>query len=373
MSPTELADLVALSLVPGLGPRLTQALLDRFGTAAAVRRARVDELLEVPQIGNKLARAFSDALAAADPQAEIDRALAAGAQLIHRDMPEFPPALREVDDAPHLLYVKGTLTPADANAISIVGSRRCSSYGSRMAHRIASGLARAGFTVVSGLALGIDAAAHLGALEAGGRTIAVMAGGLSAIYPPEHLGLSEQVMASGALVTETSMQMSPQRGMFHARNRIISALGRAVVVIEANDRSGALITARHALEQGRELFALPANVDSNYSAGSLQLLREGAKMIRGIDDLLEDIGALTTPVRPAVETKPLQTQSTPSAPPANLEPTQQKLWDLLVEPRHIDEIIRTMGLPQGELSALMLKMEMKRQIRRAPGNVYERR
>ena len=151
--------------------------------------------------------------------------------------------------------------------------------------------------MVSGLALGIDASAHRGALDAGGRTLAVLAGGLSSIYPPEHVDLADAVAAKGALLTETPLLMEPQRGMFHSRNRLISGLARAVSIIEANDRSGALITARHAAEQGRDVFALPANVDSTHSAGSLRLLRDGAKLIRDVDDLLEDLNGLRTPAR----------------------------------------------------------------------------
>src|SRR5262249_9798118 len=159
-----------------------------------------------------------------------------------------PRLLAEIPDAPHLLYVRGGLVPADGNAVAVVGSRQCSSYGKRLAEQIAGGLARAGFTVVSGLARGIDGIAHRAALGAGGRTIAVLAGGLSEIYPPEHVELAESVTRAGALLSEAPMGMAPQRGMFHSRNRLISGLARAVVIVEANEKSGALITAGHAAE-----------------------------------------------------------------------------------------------------------------------------
>ena len=367
----DLLDLLALTLVPGLGPRLTQALLDHFGSATAIRSASRDQLRDVPRVGAKLAESFATALAAADPQAEYDRAVAAGVSLFAKSVPGFPSALKSLVDAPHLLYVRGTIIPEDANAVAIVGSRNCSPYGLKTAHRLGSGLARAGFTVVSGLALGIDGAAHRGALDGGGRTLAVLANGLASVYPPQHVELAEQVAKQGALVTETPMLMSPQRGMFHARNRLISGLALAVVVIEANDKSGALITARHAAEQGRDVFTVPANVDSHHSAGSLKLLRDGAKLIRDIDDLLEDLSGMKVPVRPAPEAGPLRVGPPPV--PTNLDPVQQKLWDLLEEPRHSDDIVRHMGLSAGELSKLLLMMEMKKVIRRAPGNVYERR
>jgi DNA processing protein len=371
MPPADVLDLLALTLVPGLGPRLTQALLDHFGSASAIRTASRDQLRDVPRVGAKLAETFASALAAVDPQAEYDRTVAALVTLLPKSAPGFPAALKSLPDAPHLLYVRGTIVPEDANAVAIVGSRNCSPYGLKTAQRLASGLARAGFTVVSGLALGIDGAAHRGALEGGGRTLAVLANGLSSVYPPQHVDLAEQVANCGALLTETPMVMSPQRGMFHARNRLISGLAIGVVVIEANDKSGALITARHAAEQGRDVFTVPANVDSHHSAGSLKLLRDGAKLIRDVDDLLEDLSGLKVPVRPAPSAGPIRVD--PPAVPTNLDPVQQKLWDLLAEPRHADDIVRAMGLSAGELSKLLLTMEMKKVIRRAPGSVYERR
>lgn len=368
MPPTDLLDLLALTLVPGLGPRLTQGLLDHFGSAGAARRATAAELQQVPHIGAKLAHEFAAALRAADPQAEFDRAVEYGVSLVPLPAPDYPGRLRELPDAPHLLYVRGAILPADMNAVAIVGSRRCSPYGLRTAGRLAADLARAGYTVVSGLALGIDGAAHRGALEAGGRTLAVLAGGLSAIYPPEHVGLADEVAARGALLTETPLLMSPQRGMFHARNRLISGLARAVVIIEANDKSGALITARHAAEQGREAFAVPANVDSPLSAGSLRLLRDGVRLIRHADDLIEDLKGLAVPVPPTAELFP-----TPAVPPPIQDPAHQRVWDVLAEPKHADEITRALGLSSAELSGVLLMMEMKKLIRRGPGNVYERR
>jgi DNA processing protein len=245
-----------------------------------------------------------------------------------------------------------------------------------VAGKLAADLGRAGFTVISGLALGIDGAAHRGALEGGGRTVAVLAGGLSAIYPHPHVGLADEVATRGALITETPMMMSPQRGMFHARNRLISGLARAVVIIEANDRSGALITARHAAEQGRDVFAIPANVDSPHSAGSLRLLRDGVKLIRHADDLLEDMKGLRTPSPKAAELFPPSSpiaSAPPPPPPTIVDPMHQQVWDLLSEPKHADEITRATGLTAGQLSGVLLTMEMKKLIRRGPGNVYERR
>lgn len=373
MPAADLLDLMALTLVPGLGPRLTQALLDHFGSAAAARRASAAQLQQVPHIGSKLAHDFADALRTADPQAELDRAAEFGVTLLPQSSPDYPDRLKDLPDAPHLLYVRGAVLAADANAVAIVGSRRCTAYGVRMASRLAGDLARAGLTVVSGLARGIDGEAHRGALGAGGRTLAVLAGGLSEIYPPEHVGLADEVAARGALLSETPMLMEPQRGMFHARNRLISGLARAVVIIEANDKSGALITARHALEQGRDVFAVPANADSAHSAGSLRLLREGAKLIRHADDLLEDLNGLSPPR--STKTTELYSEPAPAAPvaPPIVDPTHQRVWDMLTEPKHADEITRSLGLASAEVSGLLLVMEMKKLIRRGPGSVFERR
>src|SRR5262245_23135721 len=247
--PDDVRDLLALTLVPGLGPRLTEALLERFKTAAAVRRASAEQLLSIPHVGPKLAQQFARALRDADVDGELELIAQHRVGIIPRNDPSFPKALTELPDGPHLLYLRGELRSDDARAVAIVGSRQCSSYGRRITEQLAGGLARAGFTVVSGLARGIDGYAHRAALDAGGRTIAVLAGGLSSIYPPEHKDLAEAVTRSGALLSESPMMMAPQKGMFHARNRLISGLARAAVIVEANERSGALITARHAVEQ----------------------------------------------------------------------------------------------------------------------------
>lgn len=370
----EMRDLLGLTLVPGLGPRLTAALLERFGSATAARQASEYDLGQVTHIGTKLARAFSEALATLDVEAEVERIEKFGVHLLALGAAGYPLALSAIPDPPHLLYVRGGIQSADAKAIAIVGSRQCTPYGKRVTERLAADLARAGYTIVSGLARGIDGAAHRGALDAGGRTIAVLAGGLSSIYPPDHEDLARDVEARGALVSETPMAMQPQRGMFHARNRLISGLSRAVVIVEANERSGALITARHAAEQGREVFAIPANVDSGTSAGTLRLLRQGARLIRHADDLLEDLQGISVPI-PAPTVEAIEAERTPPAPvkPTGLDPIPASIWDFLDESKHIDEITRAIGIPVGELSRLLTMMELKKLVRRLPGNQYERR
>jgi DNA processing protein len=272
---------------------------------------------------------------------------------------------------PRFLYVRGTLTSADDNAVAIVGSRQCTSYGRRVAERLAADVAGAGFTVVSGLARGIDACAHRGALSAKGRTIAVLAGGLSKVYPPEHAELAEAVAASGALVTESAMRMEPMAQMFPARNRIISGLARAVVLVEANEKSGALITARHAAGQGREVFAVPGPVDSLASAGTLKLLRDGVRLIRHARDLLDDLQTLAPLFAPLIDTSAVDPPAR-AQPPPDLDPTGRKIWDFLEEIRTVDDLARHLSQASGALSGALMALELKKVIRRLPGNRYER-
>ncbi|MFL5341612.1 MAG: DNA-processing protein DprA [Gemmataceae bacterium] len=364
----ELRDLLALTLVPGLGPKITAALLAHFGSAATVRIASEEHLRRVPMIGDKLARQFAEALRTLDVQAEIGLLEKYQVELLPVGDSRYPTALAETIGRPPLLYFRGTLSEADVRAVAVVGSRHCTSYGKRMATNIAGGLARAGVTVVSGLARGIDGAAHRGALEAGGRTIAVLAGGLSEIYPPEHAALADAVAKAGCLLTETPMTVSPQPGMFPARNRIISGVSLGVVIVEAGEQSGALITARHAADQGREVFVVPANADSAASAGTLRLLRDGARLVRDADDVLEDLAGLSR-----VEPRPAApTAAAPSVPPG-LDDNQRRVWELLADgPKHVDELVRAAGIPVASLNGLLMVLEMKKVVRRLPGNMYER-
>jgi DNA processing protein len=382
----EFADHLALALVPGLGPQLTAALLERFGSPAAALRATADQLLAIPRIGEKLATQLAAAMRSVDIGPE--RALLAQHQV--RPVPlgfaGYPPPLAAVSAPPPLLYFRGAWAEADANAIGIVGSRACTAYGRKVAEQLARDLVRAGFTIVSGLARGIDGVAHRAALDAGGRTIAVLAGGLSKIYPPEHTELADEIAARGALVTETPMTVEPQPGMFPARNRIISGLSRGVIVVEANAKSGALITATHAGEQGREVFAVPGPVDGGASAGCLELIRKGARLVRSADDVIEDLKGIAAadfshlsnaerPRRNGFETRPAAEAPRPPepAPLPALEAAQQRVYDALGAKRHADELVRELGVSAGELSRTLMQLELKKVVRRLPGNFYERR
>ncbi len=380
--------LLALNLAPDLGPLRTAALIERFGSAAAVLQASAAQLGQVDHISGRLAGKLSAALRDINVDEEV--ALLAAHQTHLRVLGglDYPPALATIAAAPHLLYVRGTIEPRDANAVALVGSRDCTTYGKRVAEQLAGDLARAGFTVISGLARGIDASAHRGALEAGGRTLAVLANGLAKIYPPEHRQLAQEVAAAGALLSEAPMQQSPLPGMFPARNRLISGLSRAVVIVEANEKSGALITAEHAAEQGRPVFAVPGPIDSPASAGTHALIRTGAVLCRGVADILEELANLPPPapepltwlpglpplaaVAPAAVAAPIPAP-VPAGPPPDLSDEQRRVWDFLAEqPRHVDEMAQQLGLGVPQLSGVLMMLEMKRVVRRLVGNRYER-
>jgi DNA processing protein len=259
------------------------------------------------------------------------------------------------------------LKPSDALGIGIVGTRHGTAYGLRQAERLAASLARAGLTIVSGLARGIDAAAHRGALEAGGRTLGILASGVMNIYPPEHDKLADLVAASGALISEQPPRSSPLAGTFPQRNRIISGMSLGVIVVEAADRSGALITARHAMEQGRDVFAVPGNVDSRASRGCHRLLRDGAILVESADDVLEQLG-------PLVEAAPRDDGRKVHHPAELLlNDMEQKLLDVIrCEATSIDEIVVQSGLPVPQVLATLSVLEMRHLIRRLSGTTVIR-
>jgi DNA processing protein len=259
------------------------------------------------------------------------------------------------------------LEAADAISIGIVGSRHCTNYGRQQANRLAQSLARMGITVVSGLARGIDAEAHKGALEAGGRTIAVCATGMNTIYPPEHSDLADSIVKQGCLLTESPMDQSPKSGLFPQRNRIISGVSLGVVLIEAGRGSGALHTARHAMEQNREVFAMPGRVDSDASLGCLDLIRDGATLIRGVDDVISALGPLIKPV----QRTPTETVHKPAE--LTLSDQERAILNLVVaESIPVDEVIRSANIEPSRVLSTLTVLEMKRLIRRLPGGFVAR-
>jgi DNA processing protein len=366
----DLRDRLALHLVPGVGPRIMQALLERFGSPGSALRASAPQLSEVAHVGTKLVASIAAAASGEAVAAELEHVERHGVRLLPLGTPEYPARLVTIGDPPSFLYVRGELRAEDANAVALVGSRHPTAYGRRVVAQLAAGLVRAGLTVVSGLARGIDGAAHRAALEAGGRTVAVLAGGLSGIYPPEHAELAKEVAASGALVTESCMLQEPIAGLFHARNRIISGLSLAVVIVEAAERSGALITASHAADQGRPVLAVPGPVDNPASAGCHDLMRKGAILCRGIDDVLEEVHGVSAMVQAknAEISRPV-----PATPPPGLDVTQLRIWDFLGGGnRTMDEMGQQLGLAVPQLTTSLLMLEMRKAVRRLPGSRYER-
>lgn len=356
-----------LTLVSGVGPRIRQLLLERFGSAAGVFNAAPSELREVYGVGPKLCRSISRAREEIDVDDEIDLCRRHEIRILLDSEPDYPRILREIADPPGVLYISGGLNPRDAAAIAIVGSRHATHYGIAQAERLAASLARAGLTIISGLARGIDAAAHRGALSAGGRTLAVLGSGLLNIYPPEHRELAAQVRASGAMLSELAVRSKPLPGTFPQRNRLISGLSLGVIVVEASDRSGALITARHAMEQGREVFAVPGRVDSRMSRGCHRLIRDGAKLVETADDVLEELGPLVAPAPKA--------DGTPLLRPAELllnELEQQVLAAIALDPTTVDQIVERSGLPPQQVLSTMIVLEMRRLVRRLGGFTFAR-
>ncbi len=366
--PAELLDELALALVPGVGPRTRQKLLEYFGSVRGVLEASAGELEKVPDIGPKLASAIRSAQDRR--QAEQVWALCQqhGVRVLRLADPDYPELLKQIADPPAVLFVRGQLFPRDRLAIAMVGTRHPSLYGLRQAERLASSLARAGLTIISGLARGIDAAAHRGALAGGGRTLAVLAHGVLDIYPPEHKDLAEQILTQGALLSETPPGAKPLAGMFPQRNRLISGLALGVLVVEAPHRSGALITARHAVEQNREVFAVPGRIDEPTSHGCHRLIREGAKLVESAEDILEELGPLVQPT--------LRQTGRPIHHPAELllNPTEQAVLDAIgTDPTDIDQIVRATGLPVPRVLATLSVLEMRHLVRRVSGSSVTRR
>lgn len=363
----ELSDSLRLSLVPGIGPRLRQLLLERFGSPSAILAASQSELRSVPGIGGKLAAAVARGSREIDVAAEMELCRKHQVSIVPLGSPEYPRALEEIADPPGVLFVRGNIESRDALSIALVGSRHATRYGLMMAERLAASLARAGLTVISGLARGIDAAAHRGALEAGGRTLAVLGSGVLNVYPPEHAELAVKVIAQGAVVGEAPVRSPPLSGAFPQRNRLISGMSLGVVVVEAALQSGALITARHALEQGRDVFAVPGPVDSRMSRGCHRLIRDGAKLVETADDVLEELGPLVAAAQ--------RDDGPPVYHPAELllnDAEQSILAAIGGSPTAIDQVIADCGLPTPRVLSTLSVLEMRRLVTRISGNYVQR-
>jgi DNA processing protein len=355
-----------LALTPGIGPRLRKSLLGHFGSAAAVMSAVASDLRAVPGIGQKLSRSIVTARQDLGLDSTLRDCQQNGVTIVTEPDPNYPSAVRHIPDPPGVLFVRGEIKPSDGIAVAIVGTRHATQYGLVQAERLAAGLARCGYTIVSGLARGIDAAAHRGAIKAGGRTLAVLGSGVLNIYPPENESLANEIVARGALISENPPRSPPLSGAFPQRNRIVTGLSLGVIVVEAADRSGALISARHAMEQDRIVFAVPGRVDSRMSRGCHRLIRDGAKLVETVDDVLEELGPLATPTPVAGDEN-----ATPIRHPGELnlnEPEKAVLAAIDDEPISIDNVIVATKLPVPNVLSTLSVLEMRRLVRRLGGN-----
>ena len=363
----------------GLGPTLFKRLLAHFGDVERMLAASVAELCKVEGIGHKTAERIARTRNDFDADKELAAAEKRGIWLIHLQDERYPPALRAIYDPPPVLYVKGTLTCADNLAMAIVGCRRCSHYGSEQASRFSHLLASAGFSIVSGLARGIDSAAHRGALAAKGRTIAVQGCGLSNVFPPENKALFEQIAENGAVLSELPLTYEPLSENFPARNRIIAGLSMGVLVVEASYRSGALISAQAALDNNREVMAVPGRVDSPTSSGCHKLIKQGATLIDSIEEIMDTLGHVGDGLKEYAETAAENAERQAQADLfdmslMNLTDEETKILNHLnSEPVHLEELMAQTQLPPGRVNASVISLQLKGIIKQLPGNMFVKR
>ncbi|MBK9214523.1 MAG: DNA-protecting protein DprA [Chloracidobacterium sp.] len=372
-------DWIALNMTPGVGPRAATRLLERFGSASSVFHARRTELeslrLKPETTDSIIKREFHER--AAD---ELERVKKLGGDILILDDGSYPSMLREIADPPPVLYAKGDWQAcADQPCIGVIGSRTCSTYGENAAEMLGRDLASRGITIVSGLARGIDAAAHRGAIRGQGRTIGVMGTGLDRYYPRENTKLVHEIIGSGGcIVTQFPLGTPPLAEHFPFRNRIISGLSYGVLIVEASERSGSLITARLAAEQGRDVMAVPGNITSGNSFGTNYLIKSGAKLVQQWQDVVAELPAeiAATILPPPVdkETEVSEGRQQPLI-PADLSPHERTVWDILNpdEPTHIDILLETSALSFGDLNAALVSLDIRDLIRVLPGKHYARR
>jgi DNA processing protein len=360
--------LVALNMIEGVGPVRVRQLLEHFGEAPAILAASQHELMRVRGIGADTAESIAHWEKSIDLSGELKRITDFGCHILIQSDEDYPELLKQIYDPPIVLYVKGTLNAKDKNSVALVGSRMTTPYGLEVARKLSYQLAYIGVTVVSGGARGIDTAAHQGAISAKGRTIAVLGTGINLVFPPENAALFERVAANGAVVSQFPFNRNADKQSFPIRNRIVAGMTLGTVVVEANLTSGALITANMAVEAGRQVFAVPGRIDSPRSKGCHELIKKGAKLCEGAEDILSEFEYLF----PA-SNRPAGASETGILPALNLSENEQKVYDALEkEESNIDEVIRRSGLPSSAVSVALLSLEMKRLVRQLPGKMFNR-
>jgi DNA processing protein len=381
---TETEACLALNMIPGLGPVRLRALLEVFSAPTRILEAGKAALQSVNGIGPDTAEALVGWRTQVDLAAELRRIEDFGAKVLTWSSPEYPEPLRTINNPPIVLYVWGELLPADSHAMGIVGSRNVTHYGVECARKLSYQLAFAGYTVVSGLARGIDTAAHQGALAAKGRTIAVIGSGLARLYPPENQGLAEKIATGGgAVVSEYPMERPADRQTFPYRNRIVAGWSKGLLVVEAGMNSGALITANQAIEQGRPVYAVPGPIDRPTSAGSNRLIQQGARLVTSAEDILDDLGSLFPgEVRPLLGNTPEGAKAgasgtgaaTVPAGPAKLSHEETLIFTALgVGELSLDEITEATRLQPYKVSSTLTLLEMKRLVKALPGQRFVQR
>ena len=351
---------IALSMLPEVGPVGAAKLLSAIGTPERIFDAEMKDLLAVEGIGTSRAKSIASFSLWGQVERQVRVIEREGIQAVHLGDAAYPELLREIADPPVVVYVKGDIRPQDKYAIAVVGSRNLTDYGRAVAEHISEGLACMGFTIVSGMARGVDSLSHRSAIKSGGRTIAVLGSGVDVPYPPENRPLMDRIAEEGYVLSELPPGSSPDKENFPKRNRLISGLSLGVVVVEATSRSGALITARYALEQGREVFAVPGNVTSANSEGTNELIRKGASLTREAEDVLGELApVLKGFIRPRDKVK--------------IEVTEEegRLCGLLSgEPKQVDVISRESGLPASKVLAVLLGLELKGAVKQITGKRF---
>ena len=359
---------LSLKLIPGLGNKSILRLLKVFGSPENVLAAGLEDLAKAGVQLKEPLRLLAEKRFARDPEKEWQYLLSRNFGMLCKTDPDYPANLAAIPDPPAVLFVSGEVLPRDLVSIGVVGSRYASPAGIVFAEKLSSELATCGVAIVSGFAMGIDSAAHRGALRVKGRTLAVLGCGLDVNYPSMNADLKWEISRTGAMVTEFIAGAPPASGNFPARNRIISGLSLGIVVVEAAERSGSLITARLALEQGREVFAVPGVARSTRSKGAHQLIKQGAKLIESAEDVLEEIRPLLRQLPSAPRACAVQTEERLEAPDSARQTTLLKILDS--GPRHIDEIARAVKMPVQQTGALLLELELKGLVSQLPGKYF---
>ncbi len=356
---------IALNLLPGIGPARVRALLDCFPAVTDILAAGAAQLARARGVGRELAATIAGWREIVDLDTELAKIEARGLDVLTPDDDRYPAPLRQIYAPPLVLYVWGTIEARDAQAVAIVGSRRATHYGIGVARKFGFQLAHAGLCVVSGLARGIDTAAHEGALAAGGRTVAVIGSGLGKLYPPENMPLAERIADNGAVVSEFPIDFPPEKRSFPLRNRIVAGWCRGTLVVEAPEKSGALITAGQASENGRDVYAVPGPIDRPTSRGSNGLIQQGAKLVTGARDILEDLEALLPPAAGAAA------PGSGAATATGLAGDEKALYAAMgTDERHIDQLAKAVDMGIPEVSAALLRLEMKRLVKQLPGKYF---